>query len=149
VQVDIILRRVERTAVVLCVLMAAVALAIGRGHPTPALAVLAGGLLVSISYRMILAGAGVLAGTPGAAGNPTQMVGAPPTTDARAADAATPPRPLFTGAKVAGRYALLTVLAYVMIARLRLPPVGLLAGASSIVAAVSLEALRYLLKKTP
>jgi hypothetical protein len=36
-----------------------------------------------------------------------------------------------------------------MIARLRLPPVGLLAGASSIVAAVSLEALRYLLKKTP
>src|SRR3970040_1816046 len=32
--------------------------------------------------------------------------------------------------KVAGRYALLAFLAYVMIARLRLPPLGLIAGAS-------------------
>jgi hypothetical protein len=36
-----------------------------------------------------------------------------------------------------------------MIARLRLPPLGLLAGASSVVAAVSIEAIRFLLKKTP
>jgi hypothetical protein len=35
-----------------------------------------------------------------------------------------------------------------MIARLRLPPVWLLAGASSIVAAVAVEAARFLVKKS-
>ena len=50
--------------------------------------------------------------------------------------------------KVGLRYALLALLAYVMIARLRLHPVGLLAGVSSVVAAVSIEALRLLLKKS-
>jgi hypothetical protein len=48
---------------------------------------------------------------------------------------------------IAGRYALLGFLAYVMIARLRLPPLGLIAGASSVVAAATTEALRLLLKK--
>ena len=47
---------------------------------------------------------------------------------------------------IAGRYALLAFLAYVMIARLRLPPLGLIAGASSIVAAAGVEALRLLWK---
>jgi hypothetical protein len=42
------------------------------------------------------------------------------------------------------RYALLALLAYVMIARLRLHPWGLLAGASSVVAGVALEAIRQL-----
>ena len=50
--------------------------------------------------------------------------------------------------KVAGRYALLAFLAYVMIARLRLPPLGLIAGASSVVAATVVEAVRHLSKKT-
>ena len=50
--------------------------------------------------------------------------------------------------KVVGRYALLGFLAYVMIARLRLPPVGLIAGASSVVAAALVEALRFLWKNT-
>jgi len=145
VQVDTILRRVERTAVVLCVLMAAVALAITGGRLVSALAVLAGGLLVSISYRMILLGAGV----PAALGNAGHATGEPGGSEAAQTESSHSPRPLLTGAKVGGRYALLAVLAYVMIARLRLPPLGLLAGASSIVAAVSLEALRYLLKKTP
>jgi hypothetical protein len=149
VQVDIILRRVERTAVVLCVLMSAVALAVTRGRFAAALAVLAGGLLVSISYRLILLGAGVLAAAPGAIQDGVHATPGPAGSDAPPTGASHRRRPLMTGAKVAGRYALLAVLAYVMIARLRLPPVGLLAGASSIVAAVSLEALRYLLKKTP
>ena len=48
---------------------------------------------------------------------------------------------------IAGRYALLAFLAYVMIARLRLPPLGLMAGASSVVAAATVEAVRFLLKK--
>ena len=49
--------------------------------------------------------------------------------------------------KLALRYALLGLLAYVMIARLRLHPWGLLAGASSVVAGVSLEALRLVMKR--
>ena len=46
--------------------------------------------------------------------------------------------------KLAGRYALLGLGAYVMIARLRLHPVGLLIGASSLVAGACIEAGRSL-----
>ena len=42
---------------------------------------------------------------------------------------------------IVGRYALLAFLAYVMIARLRLSPLGLIAGASSVPIAVVLETL--------
>ena len=49
--------------------------------------------------------------------------------------------------KLSLRYALLGLLAYVMIARLRLHPWGLLAGASSVVAGVSLEAARFVSMK--
>ena len=49
---------------------------------------------------------------------------------------------------MAGRYALLALLAYAMIARLRLHPIGLLAGASSVVAAATFEAVRQLTKKS-
>ncbi len=48
---------------------------------------------------------------------------------------------------IVGRYALLAFLAYVMIARLRLSPLGLMAGASSVVAAATVEAARFLKKK--
>ena len=53
-----------------------------------------------------------------------------------------------TTVRLVGRYALLGVLAYVMIARLRLHPLGLLAGASSVAAAAFIEAVRLLTKKT-
>lgn len=45
-----------------------------------------------------------------------------------------------------GRYALLALIAYVMIARLRLSPIGLLVGASMIPAAAVVEALATLRK---
>jgi hypothetical protein len=45
-----------------------------------------------------------------------------------------------------GRYALLALIAYVMIARLRLSPMGLLLGASVIPAAVTVEAVAALRK---
>ena len=51
--------------------------------------------------------------------------------------------------KMVGRYALLAVLAYVMIARLRLHPVGLVVGASSLVVAATVEAARWLARPTP
>ena len=46
--------------------------------------------------------------------------------------------------KLAGRYALLGLGAYVMIVRLRLHAIGVLIGASSLVAAASFEAVRVL-----
>ncbi|MEN3340438.1 MAG: hypothetical protein V7647_4114 [Acidobacteriota bacterium] len=146
--VDIILRRVERTAVLLCLAMSFVAFVIPGGGGMTALAVLGGGLLVTVSYRMILSSAGVLAETSARAAAAKSALPAD-SGDARVTQAPARRTPLLAGVNVAGRYALLTVLAYVMIARLRLPPVGLLAGASSIVAAVSLEAVRFLWKKTP
>ena len=121
---DPFLRRLERTAVLVCVATAGAALAIAGGRAEPAIAVLGGGLLIGVSYRTI--GSGVTALT----------------TAKRA------PRTSWIAVKVVARYALLALLAYVMIARLRLHPVGLLAGASSVAAAASIEALRLLLKKS-
>jgi hypothetical protein len=146
VQTDVLLKRVERTAVLVCVLMSLAALLLTHGDVRAGLAVLAGGLLASVSYRMIAAGAGGLAdmlAPPGGAASPAAPDSPPVSPPARRLS------PVLAGAKVAGRYALLGLLAYVMIARLRLPPLGVLAGASSVVAAVSMEAIRFLLKKTP
>lgn len=124
---DALLRRVERTAIALCCAMAAAALIVARGAPGLAAAVLGGGLLVGVSYWSIKTGvSGVLIAmtSPGGAAPRWRI-----------------------GLQLAGRYALLGLLAYVMIVRLRLHPLGLLAGASSIVAAVTVEAVRVLVKK--
>jgi len=115
---DNLLGRVHRHAIALCAAMSAVAF--GLGGWRAAAAVAGGGLLVEISFLSI-------------SGGITDMAGG-----GRAR------RGLV---KVVGRYALLAFLAYVMIARLRLPPLGLIAGASSVPAAVCVEAARLLLKK--
>jgi hypothetical protein len=56
-------------------------------------------------------------------------------------------RPGFLLLKVTGRYALLGFLAYVMIARLHLPPIGLIAGASSFAVAAAVESVSLFRKK--
>jgi hypothetical protein len=134
-EVDPLLRRLERTATVVCGMMAIAALALGKGDWRPAGGVLGGGVLIAVSYRTI--GAGVsglvdLFARPGEPGHAERR----------------PPRIGRTMLLVTGRYALLALLAYVMIARLRLHPVGLLAGASSVVAAAAIEAGRLLMKKS-
>jgi hypothetical protein len=131
VDTDPMLRRLERTAFVACLVMAIIALVVAGGRAGAAIAVLAGGLLAGVSYWTI--GSGV-----------NRLV-----TSLTHADggAAPPPSRGFTVARIVARYALLTLLAYVMIARLRLHPLGLLAGASSVVAAAAVEALRLSLKK--
>ncbi len=122
---DLTVRRVERTASYACAGMALVALAVGRGRPSLAVAVLAGGALTGISYWSLKA-------------LPLRAGGGGPA----------PRRMGVTAVLITvGRYALLGFLAYVIIARLRLHPVGLLAGASSFVAAVSIETLRLLIRK--
>lgn len=128
---DAMLRRVERTAIVCCGAMAIAALAIAKGSPGPAIAVLAGGLLIGLSYWSIKSGISNL--LDGIAGGGEEHARAPRV------------RIAF---QLAGRYALLGFVAYVMIVRLRLHPLGLLAGASSIVAAVTVEAVRVLVKKS-
>ncbi len=133
-QADPLLRRLERTAVIACGVMALVALVLARGRPGPALAVIGGWLLIAIGYRGIVAGVDVI--VEGLAGS-----GAPidPAAKRRRVSAAM--------VKMTGRYALLALLAYVMIARLRLHPLGLIAGASSAVAAAAVEAVRFLVKR--
>jgi hypothetical protein len=139
---DPLLRRVERTAVVACVLMAGAAFVLGGGRWAPVAGVLGGGLLVAVSYRTI--GSGVAGLVELLTAGERSPAGADPEgTTPRAAA----PGVAWTMVLVLGRYALLALLAYVMIARLRLHPLGLLAGASSFVAAASIEALRLLMKK--
>ena len=134
---DRTLRSVERNALVICAAMTAAACFVPP-RPAVALGVLGGGLLVGVSYwslkSSVTALVDVLAG-----------VGQGPGTAA----AATGPRANMRReiVKLTLRYALLGLLAYVMIARLRLHPWGLLAGASSVVAGVSLEAARLLMKR--
>jgi hypothetical protein len=145
---DPLLGRVERTAVVACLLMAAIGLIVWGWRM--AVAVLGGGLISAVSYAGLAAG--VTALTTAAA-----RVGAATASAGRAQDREGAPAPSAAAqsrsgakvlAKVVLRYALLGLLAYVMIARLRLHPVGLLAGVSSVVIAVGVEALRILVKKS-
>ena len=129
-QDDPFFRRLGRTAALLCVLMAGVALAVSGVRA--ALGVLGGGVLIGISFFALASGtaalAAVVSGQAGA--NRSRLV--------RSATI-----------RLVGRYALLGFLAYVMIARLRLHPLGLLAGASSVVAAAAVEAARHLIKNRP
>ena len=121
------LQRIQWTAIVICAGMAVLALLLARDRGATVLGVLGGGALVLTSFVGIRGGVERLA----------------------AAATAGVERPRTAGLllRLAGRYALLALLAYVMIARLRLPPLGLLAGASSVVAAAVVEAGRVLLKK--
>lgn len=126
---DISLRRIERSAVVLWLAMAAAALVLPRGGAYASAAVLGGGLLAFVSYWSIKRSV------------------------SRLIELAAPASPAPRGRtsfvlKLTGRYALLVFLAYVMIARLRLHPFGLLVGASSVVAAVFIEAIRLQVKKS-
>ncbi len=129
-EADPMLRRLERHAVVACLAMAAVALAVRGGRPDVALGVLGGGVLVGASYLAIKA-----------------------SVDRLTARIVSEPAPRATGRKAGWafgialfvlRYALLGLIAYVMIARLRLHPVGLIVGATSVVAAAAVEAIRII-----
>jgi hypothetical protein len=122
---DALLDRLQRTAAVCCVAMAAIALIVARTWWAP-LSVIGGGVLIGISFVSIRGGIEALA------------------TDA--GDRRSRPKLGRAVVKMAGRYALLALLAYVMIARLRLHPLGLVAGASSVVAAAALEAGRLFKK---
>jgi hypothetical protein len=117
------LRRIERRAVASCVVMALGAWAIARGRVDAPLGVLGGGALVWISYRGIKSGVDALVDR----------------TTSRA-------RVAIGLVKFFTRYGILAIAAYVIMARLRMPPLAVVGGASSLVVAVMIEAFR---KKPP
>ncbi|HZT76474.1 MAG TPA: hypothetical protein VFA27_07440 [Vicinamibacterales bacterium] len=119
---DPLLRRVERNTILACVAMAVVAWAIARGDVAAPAGVLGGGALVWISYRGIKGGIDAVVGAA--------------TGGKRGVSVAIGLVKFFT------RYAILAVAAYVIMARFRMPPLAVFAGASSLVAAVAIEALR-------
>ncbi len=102
--------------------MAGLAWALARGDIRAPAGVFGGGVLVWISYRGIKGGIDAIVGA--ASGGATGI------------SVATGLVKFFT------RYAILAVAAYVIMARLRMPPVAVVAGASSLVVAVAIEALR-------
>lgn len=120
---DPLLRRVERRALIFAVAASLVAWLVPGGGWRGAAGVAGGALLVGVSYWAIRAGVSDLADAVIARG------------DARG-------RVRRAVGWLVLRYALLAGMAYVMIARLRLPPIALLSGASVMVVAAALELVR-------
>jgi hypothetical protein len=114
------LREIERGAFWAFAIMVVLAVATGGGIRAVA-GVVGGALLVAVSYRAIHAGvdAAVLAGS-------------------RKNRRST----IWRLVKFITRFAILGLIAYVMMVRLRAHPVWMLLGASSLVAAAALEAVR-------
>lgn len=125
------LARLERRAVIVAVLLAGAALVWPSGGLRLAAAVLGGALISAISYLGIRRGVDGLSGAI-SGGDGTR---------------ATVTRALII---LVGRYALLALIAYVMISRLRLSPLGLLLGVSVIPLAATTQTIEVLvaLRKT-
>ena len=130
---DPTLRAVERNSLITGAAISVAALFVPP-RPHVALGAAAGAALVFFSYWSLKRGVSMLAAL---------MVRDPGATEKERPHAGRELRNLVF------RYALLALLAYVMIARLRLHPWGLLAGASSVVAGVSIEAFRLVFWKSP
>jgi len=132
---DPLVRRLERDAAIWCGVATAGALALRPDRWDVAAGVAGGGLLALASLVAIRSSVDTI----------VARIVPPPAADGGAPDQ---PPPTRAGAglavKLAGRYALLGLAAYVMIVRLRLHAVGVLIGASSLVAAASFEAVRVL-----
>jgi hypothetical protein len=124
-EADASLRRVERDAMVVCGLMAAVALALQGGRPDGAIGVVGGGALMAVSYRSIKGGVDALVGR--VAGN---------------GSSGGRRRGLRALVGVVVRYALLAAGAYVILIPLRAHPLGVLTGVTAPVVAIALEAAR-------
>jgi hypothetical protein len=134
-----LLRRLEIGALVWCGVAMAGVLAVAPARTDILLGVAGGGLLSLASFFAIRA-------------TVDAFLRAMTRPAADAADAAPGPDPrpspgpnrVGIAVKLTGRYALLALLAYVMIARLRLHPLGLLLGMTALAASATAEAARSL-----
>lgn len=116
------LARIARRALLISAVLAALALVVGgAGGLAAATGVVGGAALAIMSFLLLRRG--------------TAHMAAP-------ADPASPAVRTGLGL-VLVRYALLALAAYVMVARLRLHPLGLIAGASSVALAITFEAFSY------
>jgi hypothetical protein len=135
---DAVLRRIERRSLWLTAVAAGATLAAPGGGSIAATGVVGGAMLVILSYLVIrrsVNGLTMAIVTRRADGEP-----APPDPGDETAPRKHV-RPVGVGLFVV-RHALLAGIAYVMIARLRLPPFALLGGASVIVLAAAAELVR-------
>ncbi len=126
-EADPMLRRFERNQVIACLAMAAVSAVAGRLDV--ALGVVGGGALMAFSYRAIKGGVDAIVLPRDGRSTRRRRVG--------------------VLARFVGRYALLALAAYVMLACLHTHPVGLLIGAASPVVAAAAEAVRVLRTSPP
>lgn len=122
---DPLLRRIERDAIVACVIMTGVAALIWWDRSDIPLGVLAGGLLVAISYTGIKSGIDAVARR---------------AQEGRAARWAL--------VRCVTRYAIVATAAYLVMVRVRLHPAAVVAGASSLVIAAAAEAARAARNRT-
>ena len=138
---DPVVRRLQTGALVWCVGATALSLAGWPSRLDVAAGIVAGGVLAAVSFFAIKSSIDAVLGLlPVPLGSdPIQIAGSETPIDTGAGRRAA----VGALAKMTGRYALLAVLAYVMIARLRLHPIGLVVGASSLVASAALEAGRW------
>ena len=153
---DPFIRRLERDAVIWAALATAAALAIRPDEPGLAAGIAGGGILALASLwairssvdavlsRIVPATAPDLAADPERQPDETNAPARAGPEPAGAEPAGPEPAGIGIAVKLAGRYALLGLGAYVMIVRLRLHAIGVLIGASSLVAAASFEAVRVL-----
>ncbi len=120
------LRRIERTGVIACAAIALVGAVTDNGWRSAA-AVVGGGALIAMSYGALRAAVDAAMQLPAAAADQP---------DHRRASR------WWRLVKYITRYAILAGIAYVMMVRLRAQPMWMLAGATSLVAAVMVEAVR-------
>jgi hypothetical protein len=142
---DPLLRRLQAGALAWCAGSTALALVVYPGRWDLAAGIVGGGLLTAVSFLAIKSSIDALLGL-AAAPRGTSV----PEEGSEAADQPSP-RAVAVRAlvRLVGRYGLLALLAYVMIARLRLHPVGLVVGASALVASASFEAARWVGGRRP
>lgn len=128
VETDPRLRRIERRALWVSAITIVIA-AVSGGGISAVLGVVAGTAIVAMSYTAIRAGVDAMVTSVAASG-------------ASAARATTSAAVVWRLVKFITRFAILGVIAYVMMVRLRAQPIWMLLGASSLVAAAALEAVR-------
>lgn len=137
---DTVIRRVEARAARLAGGAALVALLARGGDADWATGIVGGWALVATSAWLIRTGVERTAATAAGPESATEATSG----TVESSPQVTERSYLGLGLRVTVRYALLAAAAYVMIGRLRLSPVGLLIGASSIVVSASIEAIRTL-----
>jgi hypothetical protein len=133
---DLSLRRVERDAAIACATMAVIALALQRGAVSGALGVAGGGALMAFSFRAIRGGVDAMVGRV-----------APAQGDGQARPQAG--RIGWAVLRFVLRYVVIGVAAWVLLAKLRAHPVGLIAGVTAPVVALTVEAVRLQRRPPP